>query len=298
METGMVNRLIFYVLLDTNAVSICNYKRCVSDQAKLIDKDLLKEIIDYANENDHIVSFIHGDFLSEEYLQLISHCVKQTHFMSIDVFNQLPGLPNTIISLCTSEYSRLSKRSLSKDLNRAAIVHFDQSNVGNLCDSVLMLLRVTRRISVVCDDFANLTDDYRGQYLSELSRLTSIIKMEVQRNKLTEVNVLTDDVLLDGSNQCPAGVNSFAVSSDGKLYPCPAFANSKACELHSSYKEVSMTNSRKLFSLRPICSNCNIYHCRRCAFINYTFTKEICIPPYGLCEVGALEHSLSEALIK
>lgn len=292
-----MNTLNFYLVLDSTAVSICNYKaEYFKSKNEIVDINTLKRLISYANTYDYIFSFVHGRELPQEYYQVLSSCRNQTNIMDSILFEKLYYMPNVTVSFDADKISLLNKRKMSQDLNRSAIIHFNQVNITQLFNAVISLLRISRRITIVCDDYSYYMGSNRIEYENELRKISELLKSEIRLGKLTEINVLTDSIFVDTSNQCPAGVNSFAFSTDGKLFPCPAFIGMRDWELPFSCGNGFENKLETIFSMRPICCNCSNNHCRRCAFINYLFTKEICIPPYEACEIATIENHISSTI--
>ena len=287
-----------YILLDSNAVSICNYKPTkVEGEKTVLNLNTLKQLIEYANSQEYIVSFVHGDVLPEIYYDVLALCKRQANIMNLTLFERLSNFPNVTVSLDAMEYSHINRRKMSENLNRSAIVHFNRETISFLTDAVKSLLRICRRIIIVCDDTSYFEAEISRQYEHALKKISDILKYEIAHGKLTEVNVLTDSVFIDNPHPCLAGISSFAFSVSGKLYPRPAFIDSPEFELPFTYETGICNENERIFSLYPICLDCTQYHCRRCAFTNYQFTKELCIPPYETCKIAKIEKEMSEYIL-
>lgn len=293
-----MNTKNFFLLLDSDAVSVCSYKLENNKTEKsVVNKKTLEQLIGYANNFEYIISFVHGGELPKEYYRILSMCKNQTNIMGPEVFDNHYNLPNVTVSVDANNTSSLDKRKMSQDLNRSAIIHFNHSNIDELYNAIAFMLRVSRRISVVCDDNSYFQGELREHYKTELNKIARLLQSEIQLGKLTEINVLTDSVLVVDSNQCPAGSKSFSFSIDGKLYPCPAFIGMSEWEMPFSFESDFQSKTDSVFSFRPICGNCANKQCRQCAYTNYIYTKEICIPPYEMCEIAALEKQISGSVL-
>ena len=288
-----------YLLLDSNAVSMCNYcpPKKVGEKS-VFDLKILKKLIEYANFREYVISFVHGDILPKVYYDILASCKRQTNIMGLALFEKLSSVPNVTVSLDAGDYLQINKRRLSEDLNRSASVHFKCESISFLADAVISLLRVCRRVTIVCDDASYFEAETYMYYQDELKKISDVLKHEISHGKLTEINVLTDSVFLDNPHPCPSGVSSFAFSPDGKLYPCPAFIGDLEFEIPFTFESSIYNENERFFSLRPICQDCTQYHCRRCAFTNYQFTKELCIPPYEVCKIAKAEEQASKSILK
>ncbi len=126
-----------------------------------------------------------------------------------------------------------------------------------------------------------------ASYISFLESLLRLVKDNLRKNISITVNILTNEIFANQNRYCGAGINSFALFPDGKLYVCPgAFycdKESAVCSLTSGIltetKEFDMDNA-------PLCKECHVRHCRRCLVKNKLLTGEYSIPSEMQCVVG------------
>lgn len=97
---------------------------------------------------------------------------------------------------------------------------------------------------------------------------------------------------------CDAGVDSFTLAPNGRLYNCPAFYfNDPDDSIGSLEKGFDIKNTR-LYELKnqPVCKECDAYHCSRCKFLNKKITGQINVPSKIQCIISHLERNKAREL--
>ena len=136
------------------------------------------------------------------------------------------------------------------------------------------------------------TDFDFDSYKNELNIIKNALVSYRGISKIKKVDLIKDE--FDNSpNGCNAGEKEFVISPDGKIYPCCGSYSTNS-DLISNSMSYNLKKI-KLYTLEsaPLCSDCEIHNCKRCAFINKQTTNEKNIPPSFICKKSIIEHNIS-----
>lgn len=100
--------------------------------------------------------------------------------------------------------------------------------------------------------------------------------------------------------ECEAGVNSFTLAPNGKIYVCPAVYFATPNNYIGSVKEGIDKDKLILYSVdeSPVCSNCSVKQCKRCIFLNKEYTGEYNTPSTMQCKKSKIEERSALKLYK
>lgn len=169
------------------------------------------------------------------------------------------------------------------------------------------------RLNVVITDIEKFTEEDFKKYKEVLEYLSDVLKTCYAEGKSPQLNLLTDRMMLDGMNNCNAGVENITLAPNGKFYVCPAFYLSKECDGNEksldevcqkgysigSLKEGLDIKNPQLYKLdhAPLCRKCDAYQCKRCIWLNRKTTLEVNTPSHEQCVVAHLERNASRNLL-
>ena len=178
------------------------------------------------------------------------------------------------------------------------ILLVNKSNISNICFFIRKLCANTGRINLILEETEKWEESDLDLYKSQLDELADIISNAHLQGKAFELNILNDIMGTKNHLGCDAGVDSFTLAPNGRLYNCPAFYfNDPDDSIGSLEKGFSIKNAR-LYELKnqPICKECDAYHCIRCKFLNKKITGQINVPSKIQCIISHLERNKAREL--
>lgn len=282
------------IQLTDDAASFCHYER-KSDNGLQISSETLRDAIFWAMKENLSIQFIYPDSeLSNEYKQII-HSIDHTSIVcagcrdaqtvanaDVVVFSGWDKMEEAEIKSGISYILRTSKGELFANSERLHefLMHVD-------------------RLVVVITDIDKFTNEDCDNYARMLDSLVPVIREEYRKDHPVQLNLLTDRMFLDGMNNCNAGWESITLAPDGKFYICPAFYLDGGESVGDLQNGLDVRNPQ-LYRLdhAPICRNCDVWHCRRCVWLNRKTTLEVNTPSHEQCVVAHLERNASRKLLK
>lgn len=282
------------IQLTDDAASFCHYER-KSDNGLQISSETLRDAIFWAMKENLSIQFIYPDSeLSNEYKQII-HSIDHTSIVcagcrdaqtvanaDVVVFSGWDKIEEAEIKSGISYILRTSKGELFANSERLHefLMHVD-------------------RLVVVITDIDKFTNEDCDNYARMLDSLVPVIREEYRKDHPVQLNLLTDRMFLDGMNNCNAGWESITLAPDGKFYICPAFYLDGGESVGDLQNGLDVRNPQ-LYRLdhAPICRNCDVWHCRRCVWLNRKTTLEVNTPSHEQCVVAHLERNASRKLLK
>lgn len=279
------------ILLSDDAVSYCHYST-KEESDSLINPYVLKKMLIWAMKENLSVQFVHShDTVSNEITTLIN---------SIDHIDIVP-----------------SYHANKKLLSEADIVVYDgwddlKSGIGQTQvirtalddllfnkESIIELLKQSKRINIVFTDVENFDDSEVRGYLAFLESLIPTVIEEYENGHQVQFNLLTDRIMLKEMNNCNAGYESITLAPDGNFYICPAFYLNGAQSIGNIDNGIDIKNPQ-LYKLdyAPICRECDAFHCKRCIWLNKTICREVNTPSHQQCVMAHVERSISKKLLE
>lgn len=180
---------------------------------------------------------------------------------------------------------------------KAYILHIDVNDLANLSAKCISLFFADYvYINIIMHSIEKITDTMLTTYEYELSKISEYI---LNSNKTLTVNVLNgSSAELEKPNGCGAGISTFTVAPNGRLYICPAFyfENVENCigDLEKGFTakylaQLDLENADE-------CKTCKNLNCNRCLFINKQMTNEYLISPSIQCKVATIEEKVGNML--
>ena len=296
------------ILLDNTSTSYCHYESTCHER-KLISIEDLKQGIFYGMKENLMIQFVYPNYeLPQEYKDVINTIDHSDIVSSVCEDNELLKNADVIIY---HDWIGIQCSSFDKDgiytLRTCKEDLFDRYKLLN------DIIRSSRRLNVVITDIENFTEEDFKKYKEVLTYLSGVLKTCYAEGKSPQLNLLTDRIMLDGMNNCNAGVENITLAPDGKFYICPAFYLSKGCDGNEKSLDEICQKGYSIGSLKdgldiknhllykldhaPICRKCDAYQCKRCIWLNRRTTLEVNTPSHEQCVVAHLERNASRELL-
>lgn len=284
------------ILLDDTSVSYCHYNN-EKTECKLIALDDLKAGILFAMKENLMIQFVYPNYeLPAEYKDVI-HTIDHSKIVSIGsmekgdvwVIDGLNSLDSSLLYADGTYVLRISKEDFFANISKVKDV-----------------FRKVFRLNVVITDIETFDEEDFDNYKKCLKELSEEVERLYVEGYTTQMNQLTDRMMLKDMNNCNAGWESITLAPDGKFYVCPAFYQSdskitiedKASDIGDLQRGVDIKNPQ-LYKLShaPLCRNCDAYQCKRCVWLNRKTTLEVNTPSHEQCVVAHLERNASRELL-
>ncbi|MEG0308262.1 MAG: radical SAM peptide maturase, CXXX-repeat target family [Clostridium sp.] len=185
-----------------------------------------------------------------------------------------------------------------EDKNISCIINLNKGNLYNLSNYIEKIATTYNRINIIIKDIMVWNKSDIEKYSKELDRIVDTVAKSYKSGKKISINVLTDLLDLEEHNRCSAGVMTYALAPNGKIYMCPATYFRNADENLGDLQE----GIKKDFSYEfksenlELCSGCEAYHCKNCKALNQLMTEEAMVSPEIQCLISSIEKEKSREL--
>jgi CXXX repeat peptide maturase len=256
----------------------------------------------YAMLENLLVQFVWPDYdFPSEYIEVIE---------SIDHNNIAPAmfLPKGQKTDIAVFSNWRDMNNYSFDDNTAYVLRIDRKELFLNAKAISLNMSRIHRLDIILTDVHEFDEDALMQYELMLDVFRREIQEIYENGGTTQLNLVTDRMMLRSMNNCNAGCETVALAPDGKFYVCPAFYH--ACEGEyegTSKKKVSVGDlktglhigNQSLYKVEssPICRICDAYQCRRCVWLNRKTTNEVNIPSHEQCVMSHMEMNCSRKLL-
>lgn len=296
------------ILLDNTATSYCHYENFCHEK-KLISIEDLKQGIFYGMKENLMIQFVYPDYeLPQEYKDVINTIDYSDIVSSLCEDDELRK--NADVIIC-HDWNGIQFSSFDKD--RIYTLRTSKEDLFDRYKLLKGIISSSLRLNVVITDIEKFTEEDFKKYKEVLEYLSDVLKTCYAEGKSPQLNLLTDRLMLDGMNNCNAGVENITLAPNGKFYVCPAFYLSKECDGNEnsldevcqkgysigSLKEGLDIKNPQLYKLdhAPLCRKCDAYQCKRCIWLNRKTTLEVNTPSHEQCVVAHLERNASRNLL-
>lgn len=293
------------ILLDDTSTSFCHYNT-VAKGRHLISIDDLRNGILFGMKENLMIQFVYPEFpLPQEYKEVIE---------TIDHSKIMPCSAETIDADVVVINDWNDTIGYSFDVTRTYILRTCKKELFRQKTIIKNLLCKVSRLNIVITDVESFTDNDFETYNNCLKEFTDELENLYASGLNTQLNILTDRMMLDSMNNCGAGDTTITLAPDGRFYTCPAFYNAPKCDgtensmgdvcntgySIGSLKEGLDIKNPQLYKIShaPLCRICDAYHCKRCVWLNRKNTFEINTPSHEQCVVAHLERNASRNLLK
>lgn len=280
--------------LAKNSVSFCAYDS-ESDDTATISEDTLKKTITWAMKQNVMPQFVYP-----------ANTVPSNIIALTKEIDHVAIVPSTAV-----DADLLDNADVIVFNNWADTEHFNykpgqiyvvRTTLDDLLghnDALASMLTKADRINVTIIDQDKFSDSKTQDYQSFLEGLIPAIANEFKNGHQVQLNLLTDRLMYDKMNNCNAGDESIALSTDGKFYACPAFIGDDMDCLGSIDKGLDLKNPQLYkISHAPICRVCDAWQCKRCVWLNKRLTREVNTPSHQQCVISHIERIASKKLQK
>lgn len=275
------------ILLDEKSISFCHYQNTKKEN-KLISKEDLKAGILFAMKENLNIQFVYPDYdLPLEYKEIINtidhSTIKPFGFADADVL-----VCNSVVEFCNQELDNEQVYVLRTNKQDFFV------NVNRLKENFYKC----KRTNIVFTDIDAFSENDLDKYKEVLQDFASEIEKQIRKGEFSQVNILTDRMMLKEMNNCNAGVENITLAPNGNFYICPAFYYENEKEDIGSVEYGLEIKNAQLYQINhsPLCRICDCYHCKRCVWLNRKTTFEVNIPSHEQCVISHHERNTARDL--
>lgn len=279
------------IQLADDAASYCHYENS-SKAGQFISVDTLKAAIRFGMVENLNIQFVYPKrALPDGYAEIIE-TIDHTKIMPYGAAQVTDAQIIVCNGIAEAESCELGKEQI-------VILRISRNDVGELPRVFDTFNGKCARINVVITDVEKFTDSEFDEYKVVLTQLGDKAKANILEGGNTQLNLLTDRLVLKAMNNCNAGDEVVTLMPNGMFYPCAGYYYDNADEDFGDLERGIEIKNRQLFKLNyaPICRHCDSYHCRRCAWLNRKTTLEVNTPSHEQCVVAHLERNESGRIL-
>lgn len=278
------------ILLDDTSVAYCHADNPLKER-RLMPLDTLRKAILFGMKQNLMIQYIYpDDDLPEEYNALIESIDHVKIGRDVRVYNGVPASvagENVVLRLTIGEF------------------------IAGQYDIAALLPQV-ERLNICLTDIAAFRDEQAEDYKKALETLNAVLVNLYKKENPTQVNMLTDRLVLTEMHNCEAGIGNITVAPNGKFYLCPAFYYDEQMGISNRMNHSTKDASRSVGDLdsglqiankqlleldhAPLCRKCDAYHCHRCIWLNDRLTMDANTPSHQQCVLAHLERNAGREL--
>lgn len=278
------------ILLDDTSVAYCHADNPLTER-RLMPLETLRKAILFGMKQNLMIQYIYPDCdLPEEYNALIESIDHVKIGRDVRVYNGVPASAagkNVVLRLTIGEF------------------------IAGQYDIAALLPQV-ERLNICLTDIAAFRDEQAEDYKKALETLNAVLVNLYKKENPTQVNMLTDRLVLTEMHNCEAGIGNITVAPNGKFYLCPAFYYDEQTGISNRMNHSTRDASRSVGDLdsgldipnrqllqldhAPLCRKCDAYHCHRCIWLNDRLTMDANTPSHQQCVLAHLERNAGRKL--
>ncbi len=278
------------ILLDDTSEAYCHADNPLKER-RLMPLDTLRKAILFGMKQNLMIQYIYPDYdLPEEYNALIESIDHVKIGRDVRVYNGVPASvagKNVVLRLTIGEF------------------------IAGQYDIAALLPQV-ERLNICLTDIAAFRDEQAEDYKKALETLNAVLVNLYKKENPTQVNMLTDRLVLKEMHNCEAGIGNITVAPNGKFYLCPAFYYDEQMGISNRMNHSTKDASRSVGDLdsglqipnkqlleldhAPLCRKCDAYHCHRCIWLNDRLTMDANTPSHQQCVLAHLERNAGREL--
>lgn len=278
------------ILLDDTSVAYCHADNPLKEK-RLMPLNTLRKAILFGMKQNLMIQYIYPDYdLPEEYNALIESIDHVKIGRDVQVYNGVPASvagKNVVLRLTIGEF------------------------IAGQYDIAALLPQV-ERLNICLTDIAAFRDEQAEDYKKALETLNAVLVNLYKKENPTQVNMLTDRLVLTEMHNCEAGIGNITVAPNGKFYLCPAFYYDEQMGISNRMNHSTKDASRSVGDLdsglqipnkqlleldhAPLCRKCDAYHCHRCIWLNDRLTMDANTPSHQQCVLAHLERNAGREL--
>ena len=270
------------ILLDDTSVSFCHYENPKKER-RLMPLDILKLGIRFGMMENLMIQYVYPDYeLPTEYAEVIE---------SID-HSKIKPIKEDADAWVVNDITNIKADvPVVWQITKQELFAYEHDIEGAL-DNV-------PRLNIVLTNIQSFTNDDFEEYKEFLGKLVSKVEQLYISGNYSQLNLLTDRLMLKEMNNCGAGETSITLAPNGKFYVCPAFYYEDEKDSIGDLERGLDIKNKQLYKLAyaPICRHCDAYHCKRCIWLNRKTTLEVNTPSHEQCVIAHLERNASRELL-
>lgn len=280
----LVNGKYLQLITSDKIIPHCSYRnwRNTSD---VMSNTTMEKSLEFAQKNGYTPVFL-GEYKKPKDVKMEfgSYAIKNGNTDQAFYRNEFPVFDNNVDKI---------PETISE-----CILLINKENISNIVEHSIKLFNKVSKINLRLENIETWTEETLKLYENQLDKLTGLVLESYKKEAPVEINVLTDIMSLDTLEDCGAGVSSFSVAPNGKIYYCPAFYFDNPENYIGSLDEgITIKNSYLLdVKKAPICLDCDAFHCSRCKFLNKKCTYEINTPSKMQCVISHTERNKARLL--
>jgi len=280
--TSQSSKNKYLYILNDNSFEFCNINSSANIAQKLSD-EIYAKAIKYCDRYNYIP--VHVGFNEQRefgyYIGNVSATYERNE-MTVDVLSS-KDLENTSLQ---------TNRQISDSVIFRLMID-ELENLKAAC--VSLFEKGVKKINIVLVEYETLSKQQLISYLGILNDLVLLIITKWKENSFVQIDVITDNLFLDKKTFCSA-VNSMTLAPDGYFYPCQAyyFHNNSRIASIDDFEDIPRMRANSL----SMCNKCEVYSCKKCAFLNQKTTCENAVPFESHCIKANLELKASVNLLR
>lgn len=278
------------ILLDDTSVAYCHADNPLTER-RLMPLETLRKAIRFGMKQNLMIQYVYPDYeLPAEYNALIESIDHVKIGRDVRVYNGVPASvagKNVVLRLTIGDF------------------------IGKQYDIAALLPQV-ERLNICLTDIEAFRDEQAEDYKKALETLNAVLVNLYKKENPTQVNMLTDRLVLTEMHNCEAGIGNITVAPNGKFYLCPAFYYDEQMGISNRMNHSTRDASRSVGDLdsgldipnrqllqldhAPLCRKCDAYHCHRCIWLNDRLTMDANTPSHQQCVLAHLERNAGREL--
>lgn len=266
------------IQLCDSAPSLCHYSS--AEKPRLIPLDELRAGLQWAIKSGLSIQVVYPDYeLSAEYDKLLGEYDHVTIGKGCDIETIA-----TVDEVSDAEVPVVLRLKISDFL----------ANYLTICK----YLHKFSRLNILFTDVDKFSDNQIDEYSKALDALADELFNIYKTGGKTQLNLVSDRMLLTKMNNCNAGDETITLAPDGNFYVCPGFYFNGEKSVGNLSAGLNIPN-KQLYQLKyaPICRKCEAWHCKRCVWLNKKMTLEVNTPSHEQCVMAHLERESSRKLL-
>lgn len=283
------------ILLDDTSTSYCHYENSRTEK-RLISLDVLKAGIRFGMTENLMIQFVYPDYeLPKEYKEAIESI---DHSKIVSSLCEDEEITNEADVIAYHDWTGMSYGTALE--NKCVVLRTSKADLFERYLFLKDVLSKVSRLNIVITDVEKFTDDDFDKYKQVLHTLAKHIEKLYVDGNSSQLNLLTDRMMLKEMNNCGAGDSNITLAPNGKFYICPAFYIENEDDCVGDIEHGLDIKNKQLYKIKysPICSHCDAYQCKRCVWLNRKTTLEVNTPSHEQCVVAHLERNASRGLLE
>ncbi len=279
------------IILDDSSTSFCHYQNPKSERW-LMPIETLRQGIRFGMMENLMIQYVYPDYeLPAEYAEVIESI---DHSKIKPSSSRSKGEEKDANVIVLNGFQKIDK------VDVPVVLRIRKRELFANEDNVVEMLDKTPRLNVVFTDVETFTEEDFEAYKALLQKLSAKIEEMYVADKAPQLNLLTDRIMLQQTNNCGAGDTTITLAPNGKFYVCPAFYFENATDSIGDLEHGLDIRNKQLYKLgyAPICRHCDAYQCKRCIWLNRKTTLEVNTPSHEQCVVAHLERNASRELLQ